>query len=430
MNGKSILLGLNEINFEFVQAYINNGYLPNFKQLFSTHGYKKTTSEKSYELLEPWIQWVSIHTGKMYEDHKVFRLGDIAFRNDLKQLWEIAEEKGHTVGAISPFNAKNNLKKPAFFVPDPWTQTPPSGNPILVKLSKAISNAVNNNANDKLTKDSIWSLLKGYIAFVSPSRYLHYLSMIPFKLRKKSTKAAVLDNILADTFLSLWKEHKPDFSSLFLNSGAHIQHHYMFNSKVYKGRQRNPDWYCPSDEDPMLDILIEYDNLLGRLMKLNCRLFIATGLHQKAHTETTFYWRLKNHTEFLLAVGISNIVSVVPRMSRDFLIECATQADAKNVQDILASITAERDGGRIFDVDNRGKSLFVELIYPHEIKDNFKIVMPGTKTDIDLSKHVSFVAIKNGEHDDVGYFIDTKRKFSSEDQIQVKDVFTEIVASF
>jgi len=430
MSGKSILLGLNEINFEFIQEYINKGYLPNFKQLFSAHGYKKTTSESSYELLEPWIQWVSIHTGKMYAEHKVFRLGDIVDRRDLKQLWEIAEEMGRTVGAVSPFNARNNLKNPVFFVPDPWTQTTPSGSKLLVELSQAISNAVNNNANNKLSKESVFALLKGFVKFIPFSRYAGYVTKLSLKLTKKSTKPAVLDNILADTFISLWKNDKPDFSSLFLNSGAHLQHHYMFNSKVYKGNQKNPDWYCPADEDPMLDILVEYDDIIGRLMKLNCRLFIATGLHQNPHTKNTFYWRMKDHVLFLNLIGINTMRSVVPRMSRDFLIECTSDKEAKTIQGILEGITATQDGEKIFSADNRGDSLFVELIYPQEIKENFRISVGGKQSDIDFSKYVSFVAIKNGEHDGVGYFIDTDKKYSPQESMPVKNVFTEITEAF
>lgn len=430
MSKKSILLGLNEINFEFIQEYINKGYLPNFKRLFSAYGYKKTTSESDYELLEPWIQWVSIHTGKTYDEHKVFRLGDIVDRDDLKQLWEIAEEKGLSTGAISPFNAKNNLKNPSFFVPDPWTQTPPSGSKLLKELSDAISKAVNNNANNKLSKNSILALLKGFVKFIPPSRYAGYIAMIVTKLKKKSTKAAVLDNILADTFISLWKKNPPDFSSLFLNSGAHLQHHYMFNSKVYQGDQKNPEWYCPSNEDPMLDILEQYDDILKRLMQLDCRLFIATGLHQNPHKKTTFYWRLKDHVHFLNLVGIKNAQSVIPRMSRDFLIECSTAADTRHIQEILESITALSDKEKIFSVDNRGESLFVELIYPREIKENFRIAIGGKGSDMDFSKYVSFVAIKNGEHDGDGYFIDTKKKYSPQESMPVKNVFSEIVASF
>ena len=36
-----------------------------------------TNSEEEYKLLEPWVQWVSVYTGKRPNDHKIFRLGDI-----------------------------------------------------------------------------------------------------------------------------------------------------------------------------------------------------------------------------------------------------------------------------------------------------------------------------------------------------------------
>ena len=65
-----------------------------------------------YEHLEPWIQWVTAHTGLDFAEHGVFRLGDIVAR-DLPQIWEQLEEKGLRVGAICPMNAKHRLKDAA-----------------------------------------------------------------------------------------------------------------------------------------------------------------------------------------------------------------------------------------------------------------------------------------------------------------------------
>src|SRR4026207_498000 len=78
MQTRLLLLELNEVNFEFVEAYTRRGELPNFAALFQQHGFTRTTSETSYEQLEPWIQWVTAHTGKSLAEHSVFRLGDIA----------------------------------------------------------------------------------------------------------------------------------------------------------------------------------------------------------------------------------------------------------------------------------------------------------------------------------------------------------------
>ena len=78
----------------------------------------------------------------------------------------------------------------------------------------------------------------------------HYLKTF-FKIKKPGVKAIILDSLLEHSFSTVEKT-KPYFSNLFLNSGAHIQHHYLFNSKGYSGNQKNPKF-----------ILSEYDKQIG-----------------------------------------------------------------------------------------------------------------------------------------------------------------------
>ena len=70
------VLALNEINFELVKKYILNdpGRYKGWEKLFSLWQFK-TSSENEYANLEPWIQWVSVYSGKKYHQHGVFRLG-------------------------------------------------------------------------------------------------------------------------------------------------------------------------------------------------------------------------------------------------------------------------------------------------------------------------------------------------------------------
>src|SRR5688572_18446027 len=98
------LIELNEISFDFVNHYSKAGHLPHLSKLIQQHGVSTTVSESVYEHIEPWIQWVSAHTGKRFDEHRVFRLGDI-IHSDVQQIWEILERKGITVGAVSPMNA-------------------------------------------------------------------------------------------------------------------------------------------------------------------------------------------------------------------------------------------------------------------------------------------------------------------------------------
>ena len=121
MDKKLILIELNEINFDVVEFYLANGVnLDGFKTLFDK--VIVTKSEQEYDNLEPWIQWPSVHNGKTFFEHKIFRLGDSVYSSD-EQIFEKIEKAGFSVGAISPMNATNKLKEPAYFIPDPWTQT-------------------------------------------------------------------------------------------------------------------------------------------------------------------------------------------------------------------------------------------------------------------------------------------------------------------
>lgn len=402
MKKKVILLGLNEINFEFVKSYCAQGHLPHFKK-FIDRGWTETTSEKEYKLFEPWIQWVTVYTGKTYAEHQVFRLGDIVERKELPQIFEILEAQNLSVAAVSPFNADNRLKKSPFFIPDPWTKTAVSGSKFMKQLSAAVQQMVNDNAASKMTLSSALTILKGLAAFVPASRYGTYFSLIT-KITKPGVRAMVLDNLLADLFIHEWKKHQPDFSNLFLNAGAHIQHHYLFNAGPYNGNFKNPEWYCPTGFDPVLMALKQYDIILGLIEATGATIYMATGLHQRPHGHLTYYWRLKDHKGFLQKIGLDNYTEVLPRMSRDFLIKFATIDEASVAAKQLESFTMSKDGETIFEVDNRGTSLFVELIYPNDI-DGEMTITNGQGTVDGFKQYLSFVAIKNGEHDGVGYLL-------------------------
>ena len=432
MKNKTILLGLNELNFDYIKFYVNQGHLPNFKKIFNIQPPIVTTSENEYKLLEPWVQWVTVHSGKTFDEHQVFRLGDIVNNPKLSQIFEELEAEGLSVAAVSPFNADNRLKNASFFVPDPWTKTNPSGNWIVKALYQAVHQSVNDNAKSKLNLKSMISLGLGLLLYVPISRWFHYLKTVS-KAKKPGAKAIVLDSLLADVHLTLWKKYKPDFSNLFLNSGAHIQHHYLFNSKAYQGDLKNPEWYCPDGFDPLIKILSEYDYQIGKLLKLkNVKLVIATGLHQQPHKHLTFYWRLKEHVKFVEMIGIKNFSEILPRMSRDFLVKFNNEKDAVNAEKLLNSFYASNDNIKIFEVDNRGTSLFIELVYPNDIEDEDSIYSKESNLKLEKFKsYLAFVAIKNGEHNGIGY-VTSNFDLKQEEQIELtslKSIIKKVVLS-
>jgi Type I phosphodiesterase / nucleotide pyrophosphatase len=401
---KVALVELNELNFEAVHFYIGRGYLHTFKQLLDRHGYIETTSETMYEELEPWIQWVTAHTGLTLKEHGVFRLGDIV-NYDIPQIWEQLEQLGYSVGAISPMNAKNRVQNSPFFMPDPWTQTPISGPWLLSRLHKAIGQVVGDNAKSKITFRSALWLVLGLLRYARPRNYLRYLSLVTESRTKPWAKPMILDLFLTDLFVRLCLSSRVNFASLFLNASAHIQHHYMFNSPAYTSAEKNPDWYIAADADPLLEIYSLYDRVLAQLMEAmpNTKLLIATGLHQDPHPAVTYYWRLKNHSAYLNKIGIAP-VTVEPLMSRDFIVRFDGEDAAARAADKLISAKDDR-GIPLFDVDNRSKDLFVMLTYPNNISEDMRYTVENVQY-ASLKDDVAFVAIKNGQHNGIGYLID------------------------
>ena len=413
-----LFLELNELNFEFVEAYARRGALPAFARLIGAHGYARTRSESVYEHIEPWIQWFTVHTGKAFAEHHVFRLGD-GPQAGARQIWEELAQRGLRVGAFSPMNAGNALKEPAFFVPDPWTKTRVTAPAAMRGAYEAICQAVGDNASGRITTGSAARLALGLVLYSNPANWPSYLRLGLLGLRNHWPRAVFLDRFMADCFFALWRRSRPDFATLFLNGAAHLQHHYLFNSEAYRGPHHNPPWYLPAGVDPLLQMYRLYDDLIAEALALDpgLRVMIATGLHQDPVDAPVFYWRLREHGGYLRRIGC-DFERVEPRMSRDFLVVFRNEESARAAQHKLLAQRAA-DGERLFEVDNRGESLFVTLAYPHEI------------TDASLRSEVVFVAIKNGHHNGIGYFLDTGARAAPEaEPIPLTELWQRMVSAF
>lgn len=425
-----ILIELNEINFDAVESYLLKGeQLPGFKHIIDKE-LLTTNSESEYDLLEPWIQWPSVHTGKTFDEHKVFRLGDIVNSHE-EQFFEKIEKAGFSVGAVSPMNAANKLNNPAYFVPDPWTKTLSDGTFFSRSITEAIVQAVNDNSQAKLTFKTIFNLGLAFIGLVNPRRWALMAIYALKAMRKPWRKALFLDMLLYEIHKTLFRRKNPNFSTLFLNAGAHIQHHYFFNSPfVTSPELKNPAWYIEKDEDPCLEMLKVYDVMLADLFELpNSEIIVATGLSQKPYEQLKFYYRLKNHASFLKKFGV-DFTDVVPRMTRDFLISFDTEEQALKAEQQLSKILVNNKVKLFEEIDNRGKEIFVVLTYPSEITD--KTILSYSGKESQLSDLVNFVAIKNGEHQSKGfaYFSTGLSEFSPPQGSHVSKIHNTVLQFF
>lgn len=433
IENKLCLIQFNEANIELVKKYLNNeqpNRWPNLRKLTELKTIS-TSSENKYEYLEPWIQWTSVHTGLSAEEHGVFRLGDIKNFKGI-QVFEKLEESGISVGSISAMNAENRLQKPAYFIPDPWTDTETDGSFFSEKVHQALRQSVNDNAAGKLTIKTIYFLLMALVLRTQLRNWPTYFKLAYKAMRRqKWCKALFLDLFLSDLHLSKYSKTRPQFTTVFFNGFAHIQHHYFFNSKFYDGLLKNPDWYAPPEIDPFFDALDIYEKIIKDHFRCfdHAEILVSTGLSQKAYDSEKFYYRLKTHDIFLQKIGIKG-ARVDPRMTRDFLLSFDSEASCLSALKILQKASIKNVP--VFNhVDNRGTSLFVTLTYPYQLTSDSQIEV-GLDVSLNALDEFVFVAVKNGMHDPCGTCFTT----STDDKIEkfngqhVKGIYEYVLSRF
>lgn len=428
---KLILVALNEINFDIARAYFQPLGLRALQALIDGHGIR-THAEDDYDHLEPWIQWPSVHTGLSAKQHGVFRLGDIV-DSSVPQFFEILEARGLRVGCISPMNAANRMQAPAYFVPDPWTQTPSDKSWWSRHLAAAISQAVNDNAQSRITLHSATVLALALMRFAQPRHYQLYWKLAFNSRGAPWRKALFLDLFLHDVHCRMFRNRRADFSTVFFNAGAHIQHHYFLCSPFLKALAvANPSWYVPADQDPIAEMLQVYDRIVADYLDIpGAEVIIATGLSQRPYDRAKYYYRLRNHEAFLTKLNV-RFTRVVPRMTRDFLVECETEGDSRAAADRLAQCRAADNGEALFgDIENRGRSVFAALTYPHQI-DESTLYSAGERSAQPLLPHVAFVALKNGMHQTVGSAFMTPglRSYAPLDGEHVSSLYSTVLQFF
>src|SRR5260370_6484349 len=96
------------------------GQLPNFKRFYEESAVYTTDAEESGERLNPWIQWVTVHSGLSCADHGVLQL-DEGHKVTRQCLWDILSAKGLRVLVCGSMNVRFDVPLNGYVLPDPWS---------------------------------------------------------------------------------------------------------------------------------------------------------------------------------------------------------------------------------------------------------------------------------------------------------------------
>lgn len=338
-----IFLELNEFNEELLAKGARELKLANIARLLALKKCR-TYTEDTYEsdFLEPWVQWVSVHTGRSSAEHHIKHLGDVP---DLKtpQIWEELSKKGITSGVWGAMNAsRKGAENCLFFIPDPWTASerayPEELNDLLEPLRYFSQNYTNRTLGKSLNAiKKLW----GYLG-------RHHILGALFKEAPGLIKGkpylfiSLLDYLSTLLFLDYRKRYKTEFSLIFLNSIAHLQHHH---------------WHTELGA-PLTYGFRFLDRILGKLfdnLEKDEIIIVCNALSQK-NTNTEKPWilyRQIDHKIFLDAIGIG-IKEVHPLMTHDAHILFESHMLCTRAASILKEASVE------------GQSLFLVETYPDD----------------------------------------------------------------
>ena len=351
---------------------MNEGKLPNFQRFYRESQVFITDAEEEGERLNPWVQWVTLHSGVPLDRHGIFRLNE-THKLEFDQLWDIVSRAGKKVLVCGSMNPHYKAGLNGIVVPDPWSvdvSPYPAGE--LEAYYEFVKKNVQGHTADNLPitpKDLArfaWFMARRGL---SPQTIRTGLAQLWNERRTGKSRwkrAAILDLLQWDVFRWYWTRNQPAFSTFFLNSTAHYQHAYW--------RTMEPDWFeiKPSTEelaDTKDAIQFGYeamDRLIARIMEMAGRdvtLIFATGLSQQPYTKAEAtggkrYYRL-NDGDSLTKLGVKSRYTYEPVMSDEFFLRFDTEQDAIAAGELLTSFRVL--GEDVFAIEVRtGKDLFMQ----------------------------------------------------------------------
>jgi len=409
-----VLLEFNELTPQLMDRFIAEGHLPNFERLREDSQAYVTDAEEVPPQLEPWIQWITVHCGMRYAEHKVFSLGDNA-KIQYPSIWDIASRHGEKVWVCGSMNANYEPGLKGAVLPDPWSVHVAPSDDTFAPYFDFVRANVQEHTRDKTAGNA--KMLRRFVSYMAThglkasTLFAIVKSLVSEKLGDHYwRRAAILDRLQFDLFAHHYKKNKPTFSTYFVNSTAHFQHMYW--------RHLSPELFSVKPESKELDvygnaILFGYqqmDRIIGQMRKLigeDAVLAFATALSQQPCLKyegsggKTFH-RPVDFDGFLKVAGIdARSATVEPVMSEEFHIRFTNEMDAERGVRALAEMKV---GDRpVMRVERTGDSLLVGCGIFEELPPESVLSSATGKTNFtNVFYHVDLK--KSGMHHPDGIF--------------------------
>lgn len=239
MKKKLVIFEINECDFSYFLYGAKKFNFPEIIKFINNKKITKTFTRDKIEglNLDPWVQWVSVHTGVNSEKHKILRTGQ-SLKKNISQVWEKIGLKNSSIGLWGLFNSKyRNNKNINFYYPDPWNYTESAFPRHLNSYLMLPRYYAMNYPNISILKILFYGARFFRKIFFSKTIFYLLKNFLSFCriFKKAKLKSFNLYFFLDLLSLSIIKEKllnkELSFLIIALNSFAHYQHNYWDNKK-------------------------------------------------------------------------------------------------------------------------------------------------------------------------------------------------------
>jgi hypothetical protein len=384
-----LMFEFNELVPSIMSRFMDEGAVPNFKSLYdSADIFTTDAGTTDPDLLEPWVQWVDVHTGVDYDEHGIRQLSE-GPKYTGKRIWDVVFDAGRPAWVCGSMNVHCASAPRGCVLPDPWSGETAPFPAELAPFYEFVKANVQEHTSKKPRFDR--AAMLAFTRFMighglSASTAWAIASQLVAERFGNSRwkRATILDRLQADVFEHYYRRERPAFATFFINSCAFMQHRY------WRNYDPTPFTLKPSDKDQRdygSAVLFGYqqlDAIVGRLVRMagpEATVVFATALSQQPHllheeTGGKLCYRPHDYAAFLTALGISGWKTVEPVMVGEFHVRFG---DAQAAAQALARLNSlVIDGAPAFSSYVDGDSVFSGCIVRHKIGENGQLESAGS----------------------------------------------------
>jgi Type I phosphodiesterase / nucleotide pyrophosphatase len=354
---KVLLLEFNEITWTVIDPMIAQGRLPNFARMRREGAWGAPEALERPPHLDPWVTWVTLHTGVEREVHGATVLEQDSTTVTAKRSWDYAADAGKSVGVFGSISAYPPRPVNGFMVPGPFApggEVHPASLEPIQTLNRRYTRVHGKTEKEEglfALAGRAFALFKLGLKPATCARAVRQLLLERAKPHESWRRISLQPLLNLDVFEWLYARHRPDYATFHTNHAAHYMHHYWraYDDSGFLVRSS-------AEERRKFGAAVEFgyevaDELLGRFMKLvdaDTVLVLASSMGQQPYVAEEFphgrvVVRFKDVQKVLDLVGATGVTEVAPTMVPQFNVRIPDAQARARTRDRLSA--ALRDSG-------------------------------------------------------------------------------------